>query len=98
MLSQRTCKYFPYLSIQLLLIVYCASSVNGQASNNDSKVSRQPKEKGGFGKGDFLEFIKGKLTLTARIHVGPSPKEGNKPQIVFMNFKESGRSLNKSNI
>ena len=61
-----------YLYVYLLVALFCRKDVSAQENRNKDKgiSTSSPKEKLTFGKDDFLEFIKGKLRLSARINVG----------------------------
>ena len=77
-----------YLYVYMLVALCCRNDVSAQENGNKDKVisTSSPKEKLTFGKDDFLEFIKGKLRLSARINVGGTVEGMNIYTKVFFVF------------
>ena len=77
-----------YLNMYVLVVMFGVGVVTAQKISNKDKgtSTSSPPEKQIFGKNDFLEFIKGKLKLSARIIVGGSIEGINFYTHVFFFF------------
>ena len=66
---------FIFVCTNILVVINSASTAKKDGNVVDDKISRPIKEKKSLENGNFWEFVKGRLKLTARINVGV-PKEG----------------------
>ena len=78
---------FIFVCTNILVVINSASTAKEDGNVVDDKISRPIKENKSLANGNFWEFVKGRLKLTARINVGV-PKEGMGIKILNHIFNE----------